>query len=307
MRRHGRTEEIQLAAETMGLLGGLVQDMQQDMVTSLQPGHMPISGKNAEQACECAFSTAHCYRSSSQRSLGTPFTIMGDNLAMGPGSSLFGLLTAGLNLGVNPVVIYNADNNRDRERIEDLVLVGLWVWTNIIVDSPDGNTGSLSARIAEFVNAFLTLRVQYTSDTRDLWVSDTLVSYFDRGQGGPWRGKRAFVPLPPVRWEGRDAKIEIDVRPADFVASGAVVDFPVLTVPQGLSNVHAEIQVDGLWITDPRLCGQYWPGELCPPELISVSGIKGGPSALQKIMERARAALSRDKKEKKQLADGYVY
>lgn len=280
--------EKRLMVETAGMLGGLVQQMHEDAVMPLQSGFIGRNtGKTAADACECAITTVQsCYRSSSQRSLSTPYRLQSDPVIVAAGADIFtGLLVTLFGLGLPTVEIYNANNNVDRQRIQDLVLIGFRIRPNIsavpngAVDSHD--TRGMETVLRRWLGMFAKVEIFHSADTRDPWVFDTLWSYFDRENSG----QEIFLPIPPVRWRGRDAKVQLSVRPADFSAPAAGGG----GYPQGVNGVSqavvawSEVEVETLWILDPDICGQYWPGELCAPELVSVSGVKGGFAALKQL------------------------
>ena len=195
--------EKALMVETAGLLGGLVQQLKRRSTIPLQNGF--ISGKSVAQACDCALGTTHCYRSSSQRSLSTPVRLLGDRLipALGDPLSIATAFSMGFGAGGAPIVIYDANVQADRERIQGLVCIGLRTNTNVIVQqdeglpAPPGNINTrndrLAQRLARIFNSFTSIRIQHTSDTQDPWVSDTLLEYFDRP------AHESFLPIPPVR------------------------------------------------------------------------------------------------------------
>lgn len=280
--------EKQLMVETAGLLGGLVQQMRRRSVVPLQSGF--ISGKSVAQACDCALGTTHCYRSSSQRSLSTPVRILGDRAIPAPGDSLYFASTfgSGMALGQPPIVIYDANVQAARERIQGLVLIGLRTNTQIIVNQNEGTTipaaqvninpDALAKRLARMFNSYHVLRIQWSSDTQDPWVSDTLLEYWDRP------AHESFLPIPPVRWKGRDARITLEARGADFPAPLATPEPEMVSTVYGY-GVQAYVRVETLWIPDPAYCGRYWPGEICPPSQVSVSGVKT-PGAMKRFIAR---------------------
>ena len=86
-----------------------------------------------------------------------------------------------------------------------------------------------------------------------------------------------------MRWRGRDARIELAVRPADFVASAALETTPQCDTVLQTIDLTGQLAVETLWILDPDICEQYWPGELCAPEMVGVSGVKGGWQSLKRL------------------------
>ncbi|GAG50984.1 unnamed protein product [marine sediment metagenome] len=188
----------------------------------------------------------------------------------------------------NPIVIYDANVQADRERIQGLVCIGLRTNTTVSLQQTAGltvppgllnvNPDMMAKRLARMVNSFVSLRIQHSSDTQDPWVSDTLLEYWDRP------AHESFLPIPPVRWRGRDARMTLQARVADFPAPLAA-DYPEVTTTAYRYQGQLTIKVESLWIPDPAYCGRYWPGEICAPKQVSVSGIKS-PGAMQRFLSR---------------------
>ena len=255
------------------LLGGLISRTNERPAASLQAGYLNKGGYGHQGMFENAEVPLHCLRSVSQRSLSTPNTFLSQLVNVAAGADVFAaLVTAasgalpGVALGgTAPIVFNDANDNDQRQRINGLVCIGMRAKVTAQAQAGVGGPGTpfnygLYARSLEnMVKNFVVIRVFHTSDDSDPWVNDTPLRYFDRPPG-------YFLPIPPVLWRNRDPKMEIDVRPADFGALAGAL--PSLAVSDNVLDVQLSILVESLWIPNPKACGDFWPGSLCPADRV---------------------------------------
>jgi len=273
------------------LVGGLVEQQQLDPVLSLQEGFTigPNSrnrywkpGMQKGEACECVMPPTHCFRSSSQRSMDTPVTFMSsaelvpatvDAWPVLVQNALTGLLqgqgTTGTGQGV---VFHDADNNAQRERIANLVLMALrakvtvysqWALVDGVLPMNPIDLGEWSDSFEQAILDFVGVEVFSTSDRSEPWVSFTPLAYFCRPDN-------LFVPLPWVLWRDRDPACRLIDRPAEQNNGPiGVAEYPEIRLDNATLDYQAFITIESLWIPNPDVCGPYWPGELCPPHLVA--------------------------------------
>ena len=273
------------------LVGGLVEQQQRDPNLSLQEGF--TIGPNARnrywkpgmkkgEACECVASPTHCFRSASQRSMDTPVTFLGSAEVIPPtvdawpivvSDPLTGLLqgqgTAGTGAGI---VFHDADNNNQRERIANLVLMAFrasvqvytqWAAVDGAVPMNPIDLGEWSCSFERAILDFVGLEIYSTSDRSEPWVSWTPLTYFCRPDN-------LFVPVPWVLWRDRDPACRLIDRVAEQNNGPVgVAQYPEIILDNCAYDVQAQITIESLWAPNPEVCGPYWPGELCPPHLVA--------------------------------------
>lgn len=221
----------------------------------------------------------HCYRSISKRALVFTRNICSGarNFVTGTGAVTADLLT-GMGFG-SPVVgegqgitIYDSNAERERGQVENMVLVALRVnccvgITDLAVTEtiPGGPTSvnvttDFNGQQEALCCAILTqtgLRIFNSNDTKDPWVDFTNLLYF----AGP-----DFVPVPPLKYVDRDQRIFFEAR-EPFYPAGLGTVCPIIFG----GNTFAASMVlsfQAIFLPDPRLCGDDWPGRLCPEDMI---------------------------------------
>ena len=257
----------ELTLQLNDLIGGLVNRMDQPPTQALQDAYI---GNTGIGTAENATVPTHCLRTVSQRSLSDPVTFLSEILHEPAGADVFARLVTdpvlgalpGVGLGgTAPIVFNNANDPIQRQRINDLVLIGIRAKVSAMAQAGNGGPGSpfnygrYVKSLENFVKNFVVLRVYHTSDTSDPWIDDTPLRYFDRPSSD-------FLPVPPVMWKDRDPKMELDVRTADF--GGAKGKLPSLEVTDNVLDLQLSIIIESLWIPNPKACGNFWPGSLCP-------------------------------------------
>lgn len=252
----------ELIDNMQGLIGALTTQMGREPTKGLQSGYA-VSGA---PSCENIAVPTHCFRTVSQRSLSTPTSFLSLPNAVAANNDLYVPITTGANgaiigatPGGAPIDFNDANVQPQRARVDQLVLIGMrtrtvvWMVTNDTVVFPS-DVGEFPSAMADIIRNNTVLRVYHTSDESDPWIDDTPLAYFERPAG-------EFVAVPPVIWKDRDPKMQIQQRFADFGALAGAV--PVLTVPFN-SSIGLNILVEALFIPNPDLCGDYWPGQACP-------------------------------------------
>lgn len=278
-------QALHVLGQLSGAIEGLVPGAGRRSLTALQQGRM-TGGGLPDSHC-CAVLPTHCFRTVSQRSLSTPVNFTSAQVAGPPNlpattDILSGLLTApgqgalpGL-VANGPGIIFNDANvQAQRARIYDLVLIAVRakVTVTLVDATPNVTQTSLCAdelqtRIEEIVSEYTQLKIYHTADRNDPWVDSTPLKYF-------MRENDEFLPVPPVKWIDRDPAMELNVRGSDFgIGAGALPSF--------VSSIHdfdgtLNILVESLFIPDPTVCRDYWPGELCARDMIgNTANYKGG-------------------------------
>jgi hypothetical protein len=272
-------DEHELATEVTGLVGGLVNLLEQPPTVGLQSGWAETG--RAPGSCENAIVPTHCMRTVSQRSLSTPNTFMSSQVHIAAGADVFDALVTNAGTGAlpgvgsggtAPIVFNSADIQAQRQRVDELVLIGARAKFAVHLQAGTGgvtpyNQGQYSNNVRDFLRAFIVFRIFHTADVNEPWVSDTDLWYLDRPDG-------EFLAMPPVLWKDRDPKMELDVRVADFGAGAG--QLPELSVTGVDLDAQLTIIFETLWIPSPDYCGNYWPGSFCPASHVAnTPGYKG--------------------------------
>lgn len=279
-RDNGQMDEFELANELTGLIGGLVNLTEQPPIVGLQSGYAETGRESG--SCENAIVPTHCLRTVSQRSLSTPNTFLSEQVHIAAGADVFAaLVTSGATGalpgvgtgGTAPIVFNNADVQAERQRIDELVLIGARAKISVHLQAGQGgaldsfNQGQYANNVRDFIRSYVVFRVFHTADANEPWISDTDLWYLDRPDG-------EFLAMPPVLWKDRDPKMELDVRVADFGAAAGAL--PTLSVTGVDLDAQLSILFETLWIPSPDYCGNYWPGSFCPSSHVAnTPGYKG--------------------------------
>ena len=259
--------ESDILEQLSGLLGGLIQQGAQAPTIGLQSGYAETG--RAPGSCENAVVPTHCMRTVSQRSLSAPVTFLSAPVHVAAGANVFlAIISAatgclpGVGLGgTAPIVFHDANVQAQRQRVDELVLIGARAKVAIQATAGTGgaiapfNIGLYVKSIQDFVKDYVVFRVYHTADANEPWVDSTPLRYLDRPDG-------EFVAMPPVLWKDRDPRMELDVRVADFGAGAGAL--PTVQVLGFDLDLQASILFESLWIPNPDYCGSYWPGQMCP-------------------------------------------
>ena len=228
-----------------------------------------------------AIPPAQCWRTVSQRTLSHPIAWLGAPLIPAPGGNPYVATMQALELPSEALVDRNStdtdqivqfyDNNSDTERgrIEGLVLIGIRAHMVVaqagfedIFSGPSRRNNAWSRAIPAFAEHYLSFRITHTVGRTDPWVNDTPMIYIARPD-------RHFVTVPPLIWSARNVHAEWINRVPDFQPSGdesptlAVLSANVIDYP-----ATASLLVEGLFVPDPDICPDLWPGMWCPPQAI---------------------------------------
>jgi hypothetical protein len=267
-RDNGQVAEYELVTKLHGLLGGLIEQTEQSPVISLQSGWAETG--RAPGSCENAIVPTHCLRTVSQRSLSTPNTFLSLQNHIPAGVNVFDALITnavtgalpGVALGGTAPIIFNSANiQAQRQRVDELVLIGARAKVSLQLQAGDGgpvvpfNQGNYKEAVEDFIRQYVVFRIYHTADQNEPWVSDTPLKYVDRPDG-------EFLAMPPVLWKDRDPRMELDVRVADFGAGAG--QLPVLSNTAVDLDAQCTILFETLWIPSPDHCGNYGPGSMCP-------------------------------------------
>lgn len=215
----------------------------------------------------------HCYRTVSQRSLNVTSRWVSDGQVIPAGENLYEYLFYRNSLGAfgsgdgdpfDGLDFLSADNATDqRAKIYDLVLFGLRSSVRVMItDTAAVSAGAINVstvqRQLELAAAdFIWLQIFMSSDRAEPWVDRTNLSYFSQAPG-------EYVPVPPLKFTGRDPSLVIGVENSEF-GSGSEVN---LQFPSRDVFAQAVVVVDAMFLPDPDDCPDAWPGYLCPKEQI---------------------------------------
>jgi hypothetical protein len=266
----------------------------------LQPGRGGPSGaSDGNKLCECAINPTHCYRTVSQRSLSVPTRFLSQQRVIPAGNNFFADLfnsaagAFGTTLTANgPGVIFNDANvNTERRRIYDMVMIALRASINVKMSDATAvaagaiDVSSLQTQIEEFAAEYIGFKIYHSADRADPWVDTTQLKYILRPNGGDQGPGGPYLLVPPVKWIDRDPAMELVMVGAE--KGGAAGSEPWLE-----SNVRdfdgtASITIDALFVPDPDVCPDLWPGKLCPKE-----NIANTPYYTGKIQSAKRALKS---------------
>ena len=264
--------EIECLQRAVGVLSGLQKRMYAPVPYQVSPGLDSSPVRYAQCSCQ-----THCYRSVSQRKLSVTrrFCVSLDTTAsldlIDPIVTALAIVPGNLtNPGTGPI-FFNANDNVERQEIEDLVWIATrtycctnWVQTD--PPDPNGNLGAvasltdwdgLNASICCYLLAQLGISWFWSSDRRSPIVDFTTLGYFSRPSGD-------FVPQPATQWTDRD-------QAAFLLAQNSFNDqdeLCALNAPPVDGHVDVLIAIEALWITNPYVCGDDWPGSLCGPSKV---------------------------------------
>lgn len=278
----------------------------------------------ADSLLEIPANKLHSYRTTSQRSLGTPVSFSTPrNVAFAAGEAIvlpIFDLTRGILPGGVPIRFYDDDERADRARIDGLVFYGLRATVSCVVagdlatDAPQQAYGDF---ICQYVKDSLEIRYYADGDARAPIVHNTALAFFARPEGG-------FLPTPPAAWINNNPYFELvtndpiaeaygneaakltDYRQNPFPLIGGV--YPVFDTSV---NVALTIQIEGLWAPDPSKAGKDWPGSFMPiANIAGYDGCKTGcvtSPLLDRINERARPRTICEVEAEKQITEGLLH
>lgn len=261
--RNGHDQLLDGIIDVAGLIQGLnVQAPQQPLAPT------SLSG---EGSCEGLGVAVHCYRSVSQRSLGTPTTFLSDQVQVIAGNDIFEPLVHGITgalpgagpAGV-PIEFNDSNVTGERARVDGLMLFGLRGQVAVYCITEDTtaaafDVGLFTKSIANFVRQYVALRVFNLADSSDPWIDTTSLAYFDRPGA-------FFIPVPQIVFRDRNPKMDIATRSAD--KGKAAGQLPQIICQATDVTVQLSIMVQALFMPPPSVCGNLWPGGLCPPSSI---------------------------------------
>jgi hypothetical protein len=259
------------------VLEGLVTG---DLAVLQQGRTYPGGPVDGNKLCECAINPTHCFRTVSQRQLSVATRFLSDRRAIAAGDDIFSTLfnSASGALGAiavnGPGVIFNdANDNVERRRIYDMVLIAMRASIDVqLTDAFAPAAGSIDiASLQDSVEAFaaeyLSFKVYHSADRADPFVDSTQLKYILRPRGGDRGAGSPYLLVPPVKWIDRDPAMEILVSGAEKGAAAGAA--PTLQNTVRDMDGTASITIDCLFVPDPEVCPDLWPGQLCPKESIA--------------------------------------
>ena len=252
-----------------GLVNGDLGVMQQGRT---YPGR--VKGVDGNSLCECAINPTHCFRTVSQRQLSVPTRFLSEHKAIPAGDDMFdnlftsttgalGDLTPGSGRGV---VFNDANVNQERRRIYDMVLIAMRASIDVsIVDAFSPAAGSidvatLQQNVANFAAEYISFKLYHSADRQDPFVDSTQLAYILRPRGN-------YLLVPPIKWIDRDPAMELIVDVAEF--GGNQGNAPEMINTLRDLEGEASVTIDCLFVPDPEICPDLWPGELCPRDRIA--------------------------------------
>lgn len=264
--------EMECLQRAVGVLSGLQKRMYAPVPYQVSPGLDSSPVRYAQCSCQ-----THCYRSVSQRTLSVPrrFCVSIDVGAsvdlIAPIMTALGIVAGNLTAPGTGPIFYDANNGIERQQIEDLVWIATRTYccTNVVQTvppDPGGGVGDvasltdwdgLNAALCCYILAQVGISWFWSSDRRSPIVDFTNLGYFSRPTG-------EFVPQPATQWTDRD-------QAAFLLANNSFNDqanLCSLNGPPVPSHVDLMIVIEGLWITNPYVCGDDWPGSLCGPSKV---------------------------------------
>lgn len=268
---YATNEARQLIGEMRAGIGGLISQPDMGGIVSLQPGRMP------DAECACVTPT-NCFRSVSQRSLNVPTIFSSAFVTIPANTDFLPVLISGAITGAVPnitddprtsVVFNNANQNDQRARIEDMVLFGLRATVNVMVlDASPVAAGAINTNLNTYleniISQSLYVSLFHRSDKRDPWMDQTQLAYF--------RKEKRFWPVPPLKWLGRDPAMVLSLRANPFGNDSTLVTgLPTVRSTVREFDMKVDINVEALFLPDPKTCGPYWPGKLCPKNTIGLT------------------------------------
>lgn len=253
------------------------------------PGRVNTLGMSPDPYLACGITT-HCYRSISQRGLTFTRRLCANLLALA-GSDLVGGLVGVLGITTfdqtGGVPLFNADNALERQQTTGLVWLATraGICTSVRTASPPiasgGSPGSqnrlqdwdgLERALGCYMLSQLGLSWYNSSDRRDPYVEFENLLYFSRPDGGFVPHPAMYYPRPTPACEDhkdRDPSAFLEIRPSFNTDLLCALQSPAITT---LTQIIVEI--DTLWVPDPRVCGNDWPGHLCDKTTIIPAGVK---------------------------------
>ncbi len=260
-------------------VGGLVADPRMGRMTTLQEGRM---GPGDAQCCA---SLTSCMRSVSQRSLSEQVRFSSEQSTVTAGTNILTLISS-LTLGAVPGIglerdsfVFNDSNvNPERARIEDLVLLAtrakIRVWAVDAEPIAAGaiNVGDLANELEDIIGDTIHLSLFHTSDDADPWMDQTPLSYFRNDN-------EDFLPVPPLKWWGRDPRMALSTRAIEFGEDPSIdTGIPLYVSSVRDIDFKLDISIESIWIPDPDICGDFWPGMICPREHVGLTDYYQGVS-----------------------------
>jgi hypothetical protein len=271
--------EKHLINQMSGVMSGLSSMLQAPQPYPLQQGRLLPGGGTVDgkQVCECAINPTHCFRTVSQRSLSTPTRFVSTqegvpNITAGTDifAELFTNIGGAVFLfpGETEKFFNDADVQKDRQRVYDLVLIAIRSEVNVqLMDAEPVaagaiNVSTLQSRLEELALSLIDLKVYHSADRNDPWIDKTNLGYFSRPRG-------EYVMVPPVMWVDRDPVMSLQMGVPEFTG-GAANTSAYVGLKNSVRDLEgiAEITVECLYIPDPYTCPDLWPGQICPRDMV---------------------------------------
>lgn len=258
--------------------------------------HPLQGGQMTAPECACVVPT-HCFRSVSQRSLNVTTRFASQRVSVVPGAP-GGILTAlisdpatgavpGVDLVNDSFVFNDANVQNQRGRINDLVLLALRATVQVeVLDASALAAGNIDLcafgkYLERMVGRNLYISLFHMADRKDPWMDKTNLGYFMRD------GK--FWPVPPLKWINRDPAMALSLRALDFGNDpGAGAGVPLVDSSVRTLDVKLDLDIEAIYIPDPKACGSYWPGTICPKETIGNTQWYNGGIKTARVVQGAR-------------------
>ncbi len=275
-------------ANTPNPIAGLVASRNLPRPYRGAPGRINTLGMSPDPYIKCGIST-HCFRSISQRGLTFNRRLCASLLVIPSVDMIAGLIAL---LGITGfdqqggTPLFDANNAIERQQTTGLV----WIATRAAIctsvrttapPNPQGSPGSanrlndwdgLELALKCYLLAQLGLSWYNSSDRRDPLVEFQNLMYFSRASG-------LYIPHPAMMYPRPSTSCEDgkDRDPSAFLEARTAFNTGLLCTLQSpaiVTLIQVIVEISTLWVPDPRVCGNDWPGYLCDKSTIIPAGVK---------------------------------